>query len=93
MSQTNEQDKSPDELSELEMDHLPNKEFKVMIIKIIKKKFQERWMHMMLGTFNKGLENIKNQKEIKNAETKNTLKGINRGKMIQRKESASLKTE
>lgn len=37
MSQTNEQDKSPDELSELEMDHLPNKEFKVMIIKIIKK--------------------------------------------------------
>lgn len=31
MSQTNEQDKSPDELSELEMDHLPNKEFKVMI--------------------------------------------------------------
>ena len=36
MFQTKEQDKTSEELSEVEIGHLPNKEFKVMIVNIFK---------------------------------------------------------
>ena len=39
--QTKEQDKTPEELSELEIGNLPDKVFKVMIIKMIKE-FERR---------------------------------------------------
>ena len=36
MFQTEEQDKTPEELTEVERSNLPEKEFKVMFVKIIK---------------------------------------------------------
>ena len=36
MFQTQEQDKTPEELSEVEIDNLPKKEFRVMIVKMMK---------------------------------------------------------
>ena len=67
-----EQGKTPEEeLSDLEIGNLPKKEFRVMIIKMIK----EPGMRMdvpnkKLEVFNKELENIKNnQTELKNTMT------------------------
>ena len=56
---------------------LTDKEFKVMIIKMLNK--LERRMNEHSENFNKELENIKNQTELKNTvtEIKNTLEGIN----------------
>ena len=67
MFQTKEQDKTPkEELSEVEISNLPNKEFKVMIIEMLNqlsRRMDEHWEE-----FNKELENIKkNQTELRNA--------------------------
>ena len=81
MFQMKEQDKTPEELSDMEIGNLPKKEFRVMIVKMIK---ELRWRmdarNEKLEVFNKELENIKNnQTELKNTitEMKNTLEGIN----------------
>ena len=82
MFQAKEQDKTPEEqLSEVEIGNQPEKEFTVMIIKMIKE--LRRRMDAQsekLEVVNKELENIKNnQTETKNtiSEMKNTLEGIN----------------
>ena len=60
-----EQDKTPEELSELEISTLPNKEFKVLIIKMLSE--LRRRMDECCKKFNKKLENIKKtQTELKN---------------------------
>ena len=76
-----EQDKTPEELSDMEIGNLPKKEFRVMIVKMIK---ELRWRmdarNEKLEVFNKELENIKkNKTEVKNTitEIKNTLEGVN----------------
>ena len=61
----------------MEISNLPNKEFKVMIIKILT---ELRRMNEYSENFNQKLENIKkNQSEVKNTitEMKNTLEAIN----------------
>ena len=73
-----EQDKTPEELSEVVKSNLPDKEFKVMIIKMLNE--LRRRMDEHSEKFNKQLENInKNQTELNNTinEIKNILEGIN----------------
>ena len=83
MFQAKEQDKTPGkELNEVAISNLPKKEFRVMIIKMIKvlRRRMDAWSEK-LEVFNKEVENIKNnQIEMKNIITKmkNTLEGINR---------------
>ena len=81
MFQTKEQDKTQEEeLSEVETGYLPEKEFRVMIVKMMK--VLERKMDAQsekLEVFNKEFKNIKNnQREMKDTitEMKNTLEGI-----------------
>ena len=64
--QRKKQDKTPkEELSEVEISNLPDKEFKVIIIKMLNK--LGRRMNEHSEKFNKDLENIKkNQTELKN---------------------------
>ena len=71
--QMKEQDKTPEEeQNEVKIGNLPKKEFRKMVIKMIK----ELWRGMdeqskKLEVFNKKLENIKNnQKEKKNTKQK-----------------------
>ena len=91
MYQMKEQDKTPEkQLNEVETGNLPEKEFRVMIVKII----QDLWKRMeakikkMQEMFNKDLEELKSKhlEELKNKQTemnntitemKNTLEGIN----------------
>ena len=65
----------------MEIGNLPEKEFRVMIIKMIKGLGRKMDAESnKLEVFNKELENIKNnQTEVKNimTEMKNTLEGIN----------------
>ena len=59
--QNKEQDKIPEELSEVEISNLPNKEFKVIIIKMFKelrRRLDEQ--SEKLKVFNKELENVTN---------------------------------
>ena len=75
MFQMKEHDKTPDELSELEIINLPNKELKVIIVKMLK---ELRKMHEGSKKFNRELEYIKkNQTELRNTITKlkNTREG------------------
>ena len=82
MFQMKEQDKTlEEELSDMEIGNLPEKELRVMIIKMIKE-FGRRMnaQREKLEVFNNELANIKNnQTELKNTTTemKNTLQGIN----------------
>ena len=74
-----EQDKTPKEqLSKMERAYLPEKEFRVMIVKMIQKLGRKMDAQIdKLGVFNR--ENIKNnQTELNNkiTEVKNTLDGI-----------------
>ena len=65
--QTKEQRKTPEEKLSEEIDSLPDKEFKVMIVKMIKE--LERRMDEQSEkseVYNKELENIKNKIEVKN---------------------------
>ena len=83
MSQTKEQDKTPEEqLSETEIGNLHEKEFRVMIVKMIQdlRKRKEAQTEKIQEMFNKELEDLKNtQTEMNNTitEMKNTLEGIN----------------
>ena len=82
MFQMKEQDKTPEEeLSEMKIGNLPEKEFRLVIVKMIKELGRRMdAQSKKLEVFNKELENIKNnQTEMKNTitEMKNTLEGIN----------------
>ena len=80
MFQTKEQDKTPkEELSEVEVGNLHNKEFKVTMIRMLKE--LRRRMDEHSEKMNKESENTKkNQTELKNTitEMKSTREGINR---------------
>ena len=77
-----EQDKNPEELSEVEIGNLPEKEFRVMIVKMVQDlgKRMEAQIEKIQEMFNKELEELKNkQTEMNNTitEMKNTLEEIN----------------
>ena len=86
-----EQDKTPEkQLNEAEIGSLPEKEFRIMIVKVIQdlRKRTEVKTEKMQEMFNKDLEELKNKhlEELKNKQTemnntitemKNTLEGIN----------------
>ena len=78
-----EQDKTPEkQLNEMEIGKLPEKEFRIMIVKMIQDlgKRMEAKMEKMQEMFNKDLEELKNkQTEMNNTitEMKTTQEGIN----------------
>ena len=74
MYQMKEQDKAPEkQLNEVEIGSLPEKEFRVMIMKIIQdlRKRMEVKIEKMQEMFNKDLEELKNKhlEELKNKKT------------------------
>jgi len=72
MSQMNEQDKSPEkQLNEEEIGNLPEKEFRIMVVKMIQDLGKR--MEKMKEMLTKDLEELKN----KQTEMNNTLEGIN----------------
>ena len=77
--QTKEQDKSPqDQINEEDIGKLPEKEFRVMIVKIIQNLGNR--IENIQETFNKDLEELKSKEMVMNntiTEIKNTLEGIN----------------
>ena len=79
MFQVEEQDKTPERNpNEMEINNLPDKEFKVIVINMLPELWRKMEKHS--ENFNKDLENKrKNQSELKNTiiETKNTPWGIN----------------
>jgi len=73
-----EQDKiTARDLSKTEISNVPNREFQVMVIKILPG--LEKTVEDLIETLNKERENIKNESEMKNSitEIENTLGGIN----------------
>ena len=80
--QMKEQDKTPEkQLNEVEIGNLPEKEFRIMIVKMIQDlgKRMEANIEKMQEMFNKDLEELQNrQTEMNNTitEMKNTLEGI-----------------
>ena len=71
MYQMKEQDKTPEkQWNELEIGNLPEKEFRIMIVKMIQDlgKRMEAKIEKMQGMFNKDLEELKNKhlEELKN---------------------------
>ena len=68
------------QINEEEIGKLPEKEFRIMIVKMIKKKNLENRMEKMQESTNKNLEELKNKHTENNiiTEIKNTLEGINR---------------
>ena len=78
-----EQDKNPQkQINEVEISNLPEKEFRIMIVKMIQDlgKRMEAKIEKMQEMLSKDLEEIKNkQTEMKNTitEMKTTLEGIN----------------
>ena len=83
MYQMKEQDKTPEkQLNEVEIGNLPEKEFRIMIVKTIQdlRKRMEAKIEKMQEMFNKDLEELKNkQTEMNNTitEMRNTLEGKN----------------
>ena len=78
MQQMREQSKTPpDQTYEEEMGRLPEKEFRVMIVKMIQNPGNR--MEKIQGTFNKDLEDLKTKQAMMNTinEIKNSLEGIN----------------
>ena len=72
MFQTKEQDKNPQEqLNEVEIGNLPEKEFRVMIVKMIQdlRKIMAAQIERIQKMFNKELEGLKN----KETEMNNTI--------------------
>ena len=66
------------QINEEEIGKLPEKEFRIMIVKVIKS--LENRMEKMQDSINKDLEELKNKDTEKNntiTEIKNTLEGIN----------------
>ena len=81
MYQTRKQDKTPEkQLNEVEIGNLPEKEFRIMIVKMIQDlgKRMESRTEKMQAMFNKDVEELKN-KQVNNTitEMENTLEGIN----------------
>ena len=81
MYQMKKQDKTAEkQLNEVEIGNLPEKEFRIMIVKMIHDlgKRMEAKIKKMQETFNKDLEEVKN-KQMNNIITKmtNKLEGIN----------------
>ena len=78
MFQMKEKDKTPEEeLRKVEISNSPDKEFKVLIIKMLNNLGRKMDEHS--DKFNKELENTKmNQRDLKNIKTgiKDTLEGI-----------------
>ena len=78
-----EQDKTPEkQLNEVEIGNLPEKEFRIMVVKMIQdlRKSMEARIEKMQEMFNKDREELKNkQTEMNNTitEMKNTLEEIN----------------
>ena len=74
-----EQDKNPqDEINEEEIGKLPEKEFRVVTVKIIQNLGKR--LDKIQETFNKDLEELKNKQTVMNntiTEIRNTLEGIN----------------
>ena len=83
MYQMKEQDKTPEkQLNETEIGNLPEREFRIMIVKMIQDlgKRMETKIEKLKEMFNKDLAELKNkQTEMNNitTEMKNTLEGIN----------------
>ena len=83
MYQMKGQDKTPEkQLNEVEIGNLPEKEFRIMIVKMIQDlgKRMEGKIKKMQEMFNEDLEELKNkQTEMNNTitEMKTTLEGIN----------------
>ena len=83
MYQMKEKDKTPEkQLNEVEIGNLPEKEFRIIIVKMIQDlgKRMEAKIKKMQEMFNKDLEELKNkQTEMNNTitEMKTTLEGIN----------------
>ena len=83
MLQTKEQGKnSQDQINEEEIGILPEKKFRVMIVKMIQdlRNRMEAWIKKIQEMFNKNLEELKNKQSVMNntiTEMKNTLEGIN----------------
>ena len=83
MYQMKEQDKTPEkQLNEVETGNVPEKEFRIMIVKMIQDlgKRMEAKIEKMQEMLNKDLEELKNkQTEMNNTiiEMKTTLEGIN----------------
>ena len=79
MQQMKEQGKNPsDQTNEEEIDRLPEKEFRVMIVRITQNLRNRR--EKIQETFNKDLEELKSKQTMMNNtinEIKNTLEGIN----------------
>ena len=79
MQQMKEQGKnSPEQTNEEEIGSLPEKEFRVMIVKMIQNLGNR--MEKIQETFNKGLEELKRKQTMMNHtrdEIKNSLEGIN----------------
>ena len=81
--QTKEQDKNTHkQLNEDEIGNLPEKEFRVMIVKMIQdlEKKMETQIEKLWEMFNKELEDLKNNQTKMDStisEIKNTLEGIN----------------
>ena len=76
MSQMKGQDKTPEkQLNEVEIGNLPEKEFRIMIVKMIQdlRKRMEAKIEKMQEMFTKDLQELKN----KQTEMNNTLEGIN----------------
>ena len=66
------------QISEEEIGKLPGKEFRIMIVKVIKNLYNK--MEKMQESINKDLEELKNKHTETNntvTEVKNTLEGIN----------------
>ena len=78
-----EQGKIPqDQINEEEIGNPPEKEFRVMIVKMIQDlgNIMEVWMEKIQEVFNKDLEELKSKQSVMNntiTEVKNTLEGIN----------------
>ena len=83
MYQIKEQDKTPEkQLNEVEIGNLPEKEFRIMIVKMIQDLgiSMEAKIEKMQEMINKHLEELKNKQTDMNntiTEKKNTLEGIN----------------
>ena len=79
MLQMKEQGKNPqDQTNEEEIGSLPEKEFRVMIVKMIQNLSNR--METIQEMFNKDLEELKSKQTVMNntiTEIKNTLEGIN----------------
>ena len=69
---------TPDQTNEEEIGNLPEKEFRVMVVKMIQN--LGNIMQKIQETFNKDLEKLKNKQTMMNytiTEIKNSLEGIN----------------